>query len=167
MLQRLTSSDQVVREEALKEVTEDRAALIEGLMAVLEEGKASNEVKADCLRLLGRLRAKEAANLIAFQYLLFTLPRRQPSVEERLEDTVPGMTALREIGLPAVPALVSNIRLNPDQEVQKRSVHALYGIVGKYGKWWLLDSLEKEENAEVRERLQAAVQFFEKQAKAK
>lgn len=93
----------------------------------------SNRLKCEAAFLLGQFRMKGAVGALSRRILLLNLHRH---VDARLHivtlaaTLLPTVDALEDIGLPAIPAMLSNVRSSPSKLVRNLSVGVLIGIEG-------------------------------------
>jgi hypothetical protein len=71
----------------------------------------------------------------------------------------PAFGALAKIGLPAIPALVEEIRTQRDKDKRYRCAFFLNLIVGEHAKSWLTQALQQAEDRTAKARLEEALKY--------
>jgi hypothetical protein len=108
-IDKIRTTDKQLQREATTAILDQRLQTIQGLVSTIQDPEMRNrnpDGVAAAIRLLGELRASEAAQPLA-NMITFTEPGvRLPSGTSSPEDLRPAVPALVEIGIPAVPAVL-------------------------------------------------------------
>ena len=160
----LSSEDPLRRQEAQKELRAERSGLVAALLETIERDDAPLDFFSPTtlsIELLGSLRAAEAVPYLARR---MTFKPNQILDEWRpREYEFPAAVALSEIGFPAVPAMIANVRTSEDPMTRDLSAWVIERVVGpEMGKRVVRQAIEGEEDPELRKRLREALRRFDK-----
>ena len=124
----IRSSEAHSRKQAVNRIIQNRADLIQDLMALVGNDAESEVVRSTAVGLLGQLRAEESVPL-----LLTNLFIGQPIATEEEVPIVemPVPKALARIGMPAVNAILADMANAADRERLKWYGNILKGVLGQ------------------------------------
>lgn len=142
------------RDEVLSELVE--------LLSVQDTSEVPPAQSEEALHLMGDLHMSTAAAASVLgrnAHFATREPPRAVGVPPPPWEDFPAFGALARVGLPAIPVLVAEIRLENEEDKRQRCVFFLNLMVGKHAKSWLSDALEHEHDAAARARLEEAMQY--------
>jgi HEAT repeat protein len=168
-LEKISSKEERVREEAVNAILHDRLTTVQKLISMVDPtnaGKYSEETRSAAAFLLGELRAVEAVPVLS--KVLDTDIGPKVFLGYTRYD-LPVWNALVKIGRPAVPAMIKNLETSDNLRLRNASLDVLCHILG--GKRRLLELLAKLESRasskEVRQRIESCVTFSKEHYKEK
>lgn len=152
------------RENARKQILENRKVLIEKLIELASEDRpgdapgASRETKHVAIVLLGDLRATEAVGVLFdnLSYLNFWEPWQFKYAD--IGDGYPAAQSLVKIGMPAVPGCIERLKSSEDETIRKNCYWVIREVLGReLGRFIITKAVGAETDPEKRTRLQAAL----------
>jgi len=148
------------------EVVAQRQKIMSELVGVISAGggtAATPEELGQAIGLLGELHAATPQVVTGvMRRLEFAERPKVPSFIRAPEapwEHLPALDALANIGLPAVPALVEDIRTQPDKDRRDARVFFLNLIVGEHAKSWLTQGIQQAEDRTAKARFEEALKF--------
>jgi hypothetical protein len=171
LIRKIVSGSKEEREEAEKNILDNRKKLVNALMTIIDKenaGEYSEEARASSAYLLGKLRAEEAAPTLA--RALENPPFDNPTGKGGMHYyTASVFTALLRIGRPSVPAVIEILRESTDRGAIRDSLLVLSHTLG--GKAHMLELLDKliagEEGSEIKKKLEEVKETAEGYIKEK
>lgn len=163
----LTSTNREVRRDAAVNLDRERMQLVEELVAILN-GTNSAKVKVDAAIVLGEYRAPEAVPTLV-QHLDWDDAARGGYFnglvhrEEVEEKTAPVTAALKKIGQPAIPALLTKIVGTDEAHIAEKCLKIIRDIEGGDVTQYRLQGLfAKETDEKKKARLESALEALRK-----
>lgn len=135
-LDSLVSANRTVRQEAVRQLDTERFQLIRQLSAILDSTNA-DAVRADAAIVLGEYRVAQAVPYLVHHFELDDVYPRlmggasHMSREMMAEASLPVSSALYQIGLPAIPALLDRIVETDDTNITAKCVLVCWKIEGR------------------------------------
>jgi len=137
----LLSQDARIRDRAVDSMWQDRQAIIDDLIALVDPDNAdkhTDQTRCAAAYLLGMFRSIKAVPVLS--RALADEPGRMDTSDISRYDA-PVWTALVRIGRPAVPAMIENIETSDHDILRKKSLDVLYHVLG--GKRRVLELLAR------------------------
>ena len=144
----------------LNKESSQRPYIIKELLAIFNDPKSADVVRAYAAYRLGVLHSTEASDSLAARITFNLVPGGSLYVQESPWWHEPAASALIAIGVPAAPAVIRNLAESDDQAIRSKSVQVLIGIEGgdkDIAALRLQKALNPENDLKRRERLQSAL----------
>jgi hypothetical protein len=162
---RLSSDDQSVRFETAQGILDEREELVKELCEIVHHTNADRhpaKARATAAYLLAIVRAPEAVPALSSALGDRIMPEHRTRIVPFQADAY---EALIQIGRPAIPQMIDNLRLSDNVEVRGYSTVVLHEVLGAPAKERLLELihrlLEREEDPKAKERLTNAREIAE------
>jgi hypothetical protein len=160
-LTQLSSENETEREAASQNISNGRKNTISQLENIvknyIKDEKRRGTTKTSIV-LLGKFRSAESVPLLA-ENITFGVFYKETKRTQSPEDYYPCVGALIEIGTPAIPAMLTNIKNKDDatiRELSARVIRYVEGIdVGRY----ILENAIKQAGSQEKARLQKALEL--------
>ena len=176
VLESLTVTNEYARMDAAMKLDNERRAVINKLIAILN-GTNADIVKVDAVIVLGQYRAQESIPILLRHLEWDELTSKSsisgtvfgnPPLEVGAKDYGTVTMALKQIGMPAVPALLDKITQTDDTKITTKCVSICKAIEGPDVTGFRLKALlDKETDPKIKARIQSALDALKKLDPAK
>jgi len=153
-------------EAAARKILEERRLAIEAIAKTLHEfeaGKVSRPVAANAIRLAGKLRAAELADLLARHVDFAVLPgeKSMGGIEQLLAEAYPTPAALINIGRPAIAPIVDVLReAKPESFRSQLARNVLVSVAGNSPIRRVEEAIKEETDGEAVKRLKGQLKLL-------